>query len=169
MARKIINTVDPAVGWAEKLWDQLRTGLLDVEKTIAQIIHDKAWEPLGYNDFTSAWAARLSDITLAVEVRPHVVYQMYREGSTPEDVAMAVKGVGLETANAYQREMNNGVPAKNASGRTPRPRAEVPFRTVFVQVPTADHRAWTRIAKRNNTTLAAIGLEAMAVAVGELP
>lgn len=169
MARKIIQGTDPAVAWADRLWEQLRTGLLDVEQTLAQIIHDKAWEPLGYPDFTSAWKARLSDVTLAVELRPHVVYEMFREGATPEDVAAAVKGVGLERAEAYRREMGNGVPATHARGRRTKPTKPLPFKTVFVQVPVAKHREWTRVAKRNNTTLAAIALEALAEAIKEMP
>lgn len=169
MARKVIQAADPAVSWAEKLWEQLHAGLLDVEKTIAQIIHDKAWEPLGYKDFTSAWSAKLSDITLAIELRPHVVFQMFREGATDEDVAAAVKGVGMETVDAYRREMDNGVPAKNATGRSKRKVQPLPFRTVFVQVPVDQHREWSRVAKRNKTTLAAIALEALCEAIEQLP
>jgi hypothetical protein len=166
--KKVIDTPDPAVAWAEKLWADLRTGLLNVEKSIAQIIHDKAWEPLGYNSFTEAWAAQVTDITIAAELRAHVVYQMYREGATPEDVAAAVKYVSRDQAEQFKREMDNGVPAEIASGRK-KPKGEpLPFVTVFVPVPRETHRAWTRVARNNDTTLAQIALRALETAMGEL-
>ena len=166
--KKVVNASDPAVAWAEKLWGELRTGLLNVEKTIAQIIHDKSWEPLGYNSFTEAWAARLSDITIASELRSHVVYQMFREGSTPEDVAAAMKGVGIDSADAFKREMENGVPAEIATGRKKSKSEPLPYVTVFVPVPRDTHRMWNRVAKRNDTTLAQIALLALEAAIGEM-
>jgi len=165
--RKVISTPDPAVAWAEKLWGELRTGLFSVEKTIAQIIHDKAWEPLGYNSFTEAWSAKLADISIASELRAHVVYEMYREGATEEDVARAVKGVGLDSAEAFKREMENGVPTSLATGRGKPKTKPDEFITVFVKVPREQHRKWSRIAKRNGTTLPRIMFAATEVEMGE--
>ena len=160
----IIETSD----WAEQLWRDLRTGLLDIQNTIATIIAEKAWEPLGYASFTEAWSARLADITIAPELRAHVVFEMFREGSTPEDVAAAMKGVGRESADAFKREMDNGVPADLASGRKPPKTEPLPYVTVFVPVPRETHRAWQRVAKRNKVSLAEVALAALEEAIGAM-
>ena len=168
MAKKVIEAADPSVAWAEKLWTELRTGLLNTEQTIAQIIHDKAWEPLGYGSFIEAWKVRLSDITFATELRPPVIYEMYRQGALPEDVALAVKGISRNGAEALKRQMDNGVPAKVATTRR-RPNKQPLFRTVFIAIPVANYREWDKVARRNDTTLPAVALEALAAAIGELP
>ena len=154
--------------WAEQLWRDLRSGLLDVQKTIATIIAEKAWEPLGYASFTEAWSSRLADITIAPELRAHVVYEMFREGSTPDGVAAAMKGIGRESAEAFQREMENGVPAELATGRKPPKTEPLPYVTVFVPVPRETHRAWQRVAKRNKVTLAEVALAALEEAIGAM-
>ena len=151
--------------WAEQLWQDLRKGLLNIQLTITTIISEKAWEPLGYDSFTEAWSARLADVTIAPELRAHVVFEMFREGSTPEEVAAAMKGVGRDSADAFKSQMENGVPAELATGRK-RPNTEpLPFVTVFVPVPRETHRAWKRVAKRNKVTLAEVALAALNEAI----
>ena len=167
MARKIIDTPDPAVAWAEKLWGQLATSLLATEKLITQIIHDKAWEPLGYHSFTEAWAARMADTRLGGELRAHVVYAMLREGSTPENVAAAINGISHRVAEQLADEMAAGVPASSA-GQRRRPRDPSPFKTVFVPVPRATHAKWERIAKSNDTTLGGVAFAALSEAMSEM-
>lgn len=151
--------------WYEQLWQDLRTGLLNIEQNIKTIIAEKAWEPLGYESFTEAWSARLADVTIAPELRAHVVFEMFREGSTPDEVAAAMKGVGRDSADAFKSQMENGVPAELATGRT-RPNTEpLPFVTVFVPVPRDKSLTWKRIAKRNKVTLAEVALAALEKAI----
>lgn len=100
---------------AEALWEQLHEDFANAEERMKQIIITKAWEPLGYRSFHEAWAERMSDISIAAEVRPHVVYQMLNEGMTPEDIDDAVKGIGADIAESLQRQRDNGVPAELAT------------------------------------------------------
>lgn len=151
--------------WYEQLWQDLRKGMFAMQQTITTIIAEKAWEPLGYDSFTEAWSARLADVTLGSELRAHVVFQMFREGSTPEEVAAAMKGVGRDSADAFKSQMENGVPAELATGRSRTNTEPLPFVTVFVPVPREAHRAWKRVAKRNKVTLAEVALAALNEAI----
>lgn len=99
---------------AQRLWDSLKALLTDTREAIQEIIKTRAWEPLGFKTFSDAWKANMSEIELARELRPYVVYQLLSEGRSTDDVADAVKGVGPETAEELDRQRRNGVPAEFA-------------------------------------------------------
>lgn len=100
---------------AQDLWADLRGHLLGAEKAIKEIIATKAWEPMGYSTFAEAWTEHMSGITIATEIRAHVVYQMLSEGMTSFDVACNVKGVGPTQASALDDQRRDGIPADHAS------------------------------------------------------
>ncbi|WP_156442347.1 hypothetical protein [Mycobacterium sp. IS-1556] len=101
------------MGDAERLWQALNP--LPV---IAEVIERRAWEPLGFETFTDAWRAQgLADVTLPVETRPYVVYQMLGERVPTDEIALLVKGVGPQTVESLKRQKSNGVPPSAASSR----------------------------------------------------
>ena len=117
----MIATKNPAVAVAENLWEALRSGFLGTEKTIVEIIKARAWEPLGYETFTDAWVKEVADISIANELLPHVVYQMFAEGLTVDEVAETVKGIGADRAESLDRQRRHGIPAHAASMYEVRP------------------------------------------------
>ncbi|HCG55364.1 MULTISPECIES: hypothetical protein [Brevibacterium] len=96
------------------LWDELRDGFLNIEKTIIKIIEAKAWEPLGYATFAEAWADRMDGVRLAGEVRAHVVYAMLAEGEAVEAIS-ARTGIGTGSVKDLRRQRSNGVPPEAAT------------------------------------------------------
>jgi hypothetical protein len=172
MAPKPVNTVtDPAVAWAEKLWQRLETGLLDTQNTIIAIIDAHAWEPLGYESFSKAWIDRImSKITIAAELRPHVVYQMFSEGLTAKQVAAAVKGVSPDTAARLKEQQDRGVPADAAAITVRQHRRKHPgnWRFLHLKVDTGTLAEWHRIARAQHRPTAEIALEAVTAAFEQL-
>ena len=155
----IVDTPDPAIVWAEKLWEHLQQGFLDIEATIIAIIEAKAWEPLGYESFAKAWVDKMSNISIAIELRPHVVYQMFSEGLTPEQVAAAVKGIGVKMAEALKRQRDNGVPADLVTPS--KSRKPLPYTTLFIKVPRDTLKQWKAIAKANGMKVEEVAFPAV--------
>lgn len=102
---------------AQKLWGLLRQHFINFERTLEEIVDKRAWEPMGYASFPEAWTAQMGDITLAAELRPHVVYAYFDAGASIGDVAAGVKGIGRDRAEALNRQRDSGVPASDASLR----------------------------------------------------
>lgn len=153
--------------WAENLLDRLHKNLLDTEETLATFIRHKLWEPLGFSSFATAWTARMSDITLAAELRPHVVYQMFAEGATVDEVVNAVKDVGPESAESLRRQREHGVPVGMAVVRQHyRKRPKRHF--VTFEVDGGEKAEWESIAKAHNTTVDDVAVSAVRAAFAEL-
>lgn len=123
------TTIDLTKDTASSLWDELRDGFNNIEKTIIRIIEVEAWKPLGYATFAEAWNDRMSGVRLAGEVRAHVVYYMLSEGADVDAVS-ATTGIGAGSVRDLKRQKSNGVPPHAATlvrqHRRSRPRA--PFR-----------------------------------------
>lgn len=160
MAR--IRTVqDPAVAVAEGLWAQLRSNFLDTENTIKAIIQTRAWEPLGYESFAKAWIDKMSDLTLPTEIIPHVVFEMFSEGLTADEIANAVKGIGRQTAEYLERQRDNGVPAEAAETVVRRHHRRKPARHwIEFEIQGDELRLWKRLASQQNMTVRQIALRA---------
>lgn len=79
---------------ASRLFGRLRAALLDLDTILADITEKKAWEALGYETFAEAWKDKLGDVKLSGSLTAAVAYAMYDTGSTPEQVAEAVHGLG---------------------------------------------------------------------------
>lgn len=144
---------------ANELWGSLRSNLLAAQDNIRQIIATKAWEPLGYDTFTEAWADRLADLKLYGELRAVVVYEMFNDGSTTNDVCAAMAGVGPTTAKNLKLAHDKGLdPAaahtisKSADRHRPGSDKDKP-KTVFVRLNADDHAALTRLAADQDATV----------------
>lgn len=163
--------VDLTRAQAVELWGRLRQHFVNAAQAVEEIIEARAWEPLGYGSFAEAWNAQMGDVTLAVEVRPHVVYQMLTEGYDYDAVAAAVKGVGRDRAESLDRQRRNGVPARDASMTVVRShRRKLPSvaGTIHVPVGPIALRRYQEIAEKRETTVEAIAAEAIAAKFGEL-
>lgn len=156
---------------AAALWGKLRQHFINAAAVIEEIIERRAWEPMGYASFAEAYHAQLADVTLAVEVRPHVVYQMLTEGYDYDAVASAVKGIGRDRAESLDRQRRNGVPASDASmhvvKRHQRRNPSVAG-TIHVQVGPIALKRYQKIAEKLDMTVEQIAAEAIADRFGEI-
>lgn len=153
------------------LWGKLRQHFIDAAKVMEDIIEQRAWEPLGYGSFAEAYTAQMGDITLAVEVRPHVVYQMLTEGYDYDSIAEKVKGIGRDRAESLDRQRRNGVPAKDASmtvvRRHLRKKPTGPA-WIHVDVGPIALKRYQKIAEKHNLTIEQVAAEAIAARFEEL-
>lgn len=99
---------------AAALFAELRGNLLAAEETITQIIHAKAWESLGYASLAEAWASEMKGVRLAGVVEAHLLYAMFEQGTSVNDAAQAVHGVGPTKANAYHHAWTRDLPPSQA-------------------------------------------------------
>jgi hypothetical protein len=148
---------DPAVAWAEKLWKKLHTNLLGTQTTIIEIIKAKAWEPLGYESFAKAWIDQMSNISIRVELVPHVIYALLDESIPEDEIAEIVKGVGPEAVEAFARERDNGVPADQARGRKQNPSAT--SWTLFLHPGKERKIRWDEAAAKLDRALSDLAIE----------
>jgi hypothetical protein len=159
------TALDTEVARAEKLWEKVRSGFLQAQQGLIEVIATKAWAP--HATFTEAWNAYMAGITLASELRPLVVYQMITEGLADTEIADAVKGLGPEIVELLRRQKANGVPADLATTR--KPQVKSPTVTVFLRIPRAEAEDWDRRAERAGSTKEEIAYEATKSAMAELP
>jgi hypothetical protein len=152
---------DPALAWAEKLWKQLHTNLLGTQKTIIEIIRARAWEPLGYETFAKAWIDQMSDISIRVELIPHVIYALLDETVPVDEIAEIVKGVGPETVANYALDRENGVPADQARGRRKQRRGRSTSWTLFLHLGKERFTRWTQIAATTDRNLEDVAIDAL--------
>lgn len=115
MATATKTKVELTARQESNIWRKLRNHFLAFQDVLEEIISKQAWTSSGFASFSEAWAHHMSDITLAAEIRPHVVYQMLAEGLSIEEIAGAVKGVGADTAQSLSHQRESGVPAQLAS------------------------------------------------------
>lgn len=144
------------------LWGSLRQHFINAAAVIAEIIERRAWEPLGYGSFAEAWTAEMREITLAPEIRPHVVYQMLAEGTPTEDVPDLVKGIGPRGAAALDRQRRNGVPADYAVVNEHLRRKPCAPDTVHVKVGKAMFAEYKRVADEAGLSVEEIAKDAIA-------
>jgi hypothetical protein len=169
--KQVKDVQDPSVAWAEKLWERLESGLLDVQNTIIAIIDAKAWEPLGYESFSKAWVDKImSKITIASELRPHVVYQMFDEGLTADQIADAVKGITPETARNLKRQKGHGVPPDQATTTVRQHRRKLPGQWSYLHLKVENETLveWKRRAEASGRTVNEIALAAVTLVFDEL-
>ena len=104
---------------AEALWDSLRDAFANVEARIIEVIETRAWIPLGYATFPEAWNDRMKGFRLATEgLKAHVVYAMFADGQSDEEIITALGGQVGDQAVARLREQRvMGVPAGVATTR----------------------------------------------------
>lgn len=153
---------------ATALWAKLHQHFVNAEEVVREIIDTRAWEELGYKTFAEAWKATMSDITLAVEIRPHVVYQMLGEGWSAADIAEAVKGVSSEGVESLERQRDNGVPVDYAIVNRHVRRKPSPSETLHITVGYAMLQEYRRIAAKYEMSAEEIAREAVAERFAQL-
>lgn len=161
-----MTTVSEASALA--LLDRMRSALFDFEAALTEFITAEAWTALGHNSFAECWAANMSDITIAAELRPLVVYRMFDDGATDEDIQKSVKGVGAHGAEELRRQKKNGVPAGMARVRQHNRRHPAPPRFVTVDVGPELLAHYKQVAHDHGTTVEIIAADALSFAVGIL-
>ena len=156
---------------ALELWGRLRQSFINAATAMEEIIEARAWEPLGYGSFGEAYHAQMEGVTLATEVRPHVVYQMLTEGYDYDAIAASVKGIGRDRAESLDRQRRNGVPAKDASLSVVREHLrKQPSAAAYVHVPVGPIalRRYREIAEKRGMTVEQIAAEAIEARFQEL-
>lgn len=153
---------------ASDLWDELRDGFNNIEKTIIRIIEVEAWKPLGYSTFAEAWNDRMSGIRLAGEVRAHVVYFMLSEGEDVEAISTTT-GIGTGSVKDLARQKSNGVPPEAATlvrqhrRNLPRP----PFR-LTVELTEEERERFVEVCKARELDMAEEAQKAIRVHFAQL-
>lgn len=99
---------------ANRMWDDLRKGLLATQDAIKKIVENRAWEPLGYSSFIEAWEDRVKGIPLADAVQVEVVYLMFDQGATATEVSEAT-GTKKKLTEGLQNAKELGLPASVAT------------------------------------------------------
>jgi hypothetical protein len=146
---------------AVALWDSLRDNFLNATNNIKAIISARAWEPLGYNSFAQAWREEMVGISLAGEIRVHVVYQLLEEQVPVQDIADMVGGVGPTLTESLARQKNNGVPADCAVVSEHIRRKPRPADTLHVKVGATMLYEYRRIAALAGESVEDIAMEAI--------
>lgn len=149
---------------AETLHREIRDGLLNIEKKIAEFAQRQGHIVLGYKTFAAYWADRMSDVSLRqVEALHIVACVMYDEGATPAEVSSTIKGITTRRAEAVREQKNLGVapkkirvsPDKIVVREHERRTLRAPDHVVHVTLPPSTYRKFKTVARRLGTTLEA--------------
>lgn len=139
---------------SKELSEEIKSGLALTEKKIRKFIDGQGWIGCGYDTFYSWWDKELSGLSLAREIRPHIMYEMFAEGKKDEEVAVAIKGVGGEAIKSQRERFNQGLPPSLVEIR-PYVRQEASetkgCRVEFQS--NAEYKRAVEIANSNGTTL----------------
>lgn len=92
------------------LFLKLRHHLASADHTLDQIIDYQEWRNLGHDTLHEAWAANMAGVQINGVQRAKIILAMYEEGTTFEQAAEAIHGVGYQTArlffNAYINQLD---------------------------------------------------------------
>lgn len=153
---------------ATALWDALRQHFTNAADTIRAIIEDRAWEPLGYLSFAEAWGREMKDVSLADEVRAHVVYQLLEDRVPLQDIPDMVGGIGPVMAEGLARQRRNGVPADCAVVREHLRRPPSQPDTLRIKLGATMLYEYRRAARLQNESVEEIAKEAIAARFAEI-
>lgn len=142
---------------AEALHAEIRDGLLNIEKKIAEFAMRRGHLALGYKTFADYWLDRMSEVSLRqAEATNIVACVMYDEGATPDQVAAAIHGVTKKRAEAIRSQKQLGVAPEVIVVREHERKADrAPDHIVRVPLPPSTYRKFKTLAKRLGTTLEA--------------
>lgn len=117
MSDDLIRTGEMAA--AEALWAELRSALARFDRVLSQIIAARAWEPLGYDTFSQAWADRMSGTRLGTAaMAAQVVYALIEDGLDRGQALLTLgpsSGVGLAKFDTLAHQFHNGVAVEDAT------------------------------------------------------
>lgn len=107
---------------AQALLDNIRDGLINVEKNLVELVKVRGWEALGYETFSDMWKAELDGLPLARAMsQAHVCWALFAEKMPDEDIQELLGGKIGDKKLKYLREQHDvGVPAELASTTPPR-------------------------------------------------
>lgn len=140
---------------AETLHAEIRDGLLNIERKIAEFAQRRGHVALGYKTFAAYWMDRMSDVTLRQTEALHIVAcVMYDEGATADDVALTVNGITAKRAQAIREQKDLGVaPEKIRVREHDRNALRAPDHVVHVPLPPGTYRRYKSVAKRAGVSL----------------
>ena len=104
--KKHMSTTDtPMLSKEEetRLWDRLHDHFVNARVIMDEIIAKKAWRASGYSSFAEAWADKMSDVTVPVDLRSAIVYQLLAEKLSREEIT-AVPPPADEPGLAWSRD-----------------------------------------------------------------
>lgn len=107
---------------AQALLDNIRNGLINVEKNLVELVKVRGWEALGYDTFSEMWKTELDGVPLARAMsQAHVCWALFAEKMSDEDIQELLGGKIGDKKLKYLREQHDvGVPAELASITPPR-------------------------------------------------
>lgn len=140
---------------AEALHVEIRDGLLDIEKKVAEFAMRGGHLALGYRTFGDYWVDRMSEVSLrSPEAQNIVACVMYDEGASPEQVSASVNGITTKRATAVQEQKNLGIAPETIVIREHERKANrAPDHVVRVPLRPGTYRKYKAVAKRAGTTL----------------
>ena len=80
------------------------------------------WKELGYPSFTQMWRTQMTGTVLVPGDRRWVVYALYDEGCSPEEVTDLVMGLTLSEARTIKINHEADIPIGRVSGTGPHER-----------------------------------------------
>lgn len=139
---------------AAQMWENLRNALLLTEESIREIVRLRAWEPLGYDSFLSAWTDLMRDVPLASQcLKAAVIYAMFDQGAGDQEVALAVHQAGPRTVREMRRNHQLNVPPSLVRVKSFERRHPSPPQTVKFALPASQYADLTTRAAEENVTL----------------
>ena len=113
---------------AQALLNEIREGLVNVERRLRALIAGHGWVALGYVSFQEMWSEELGEIRLATDaMRATVVYALLAEDLSDPEVIDTLGGrVNDEAVAALRRQKDHGVPSHLASTRVRAHRRNLP-------------------------------------------
>lgn len=155
---------------AEQLHADIRDGLLNIERKIAEFAKGGGHLALGYRSFAEYWLDRMADVSLRqTEALYIVACVMYDEGATPDEVAATVRGIAPRRAAAVLDQKNLGVAPDKIRVREHDRKAErAPNHVVHVSLPPSTFRRYRAVARRTGSTLEAEAEMALRLHFAEL-
>ena len=140
---------------AEILHREIRDGLLNIEKKIAEFAQRQGHLALGYKTFADYWSDRMSAVALRTPEALNIVQcVMLDEGLAPEEISRTLLGVSSATARKVKAQRDLGIRPEKIRVREHDRKAErAPESTVHVKLPPATYRKYKTIARRIGSTL----------------
>lgn len=148
--------LDPAVAQAERVVQKLLKDFLHVDENLREFLKVKPWTTLGYATLTKLWAERFTGTAVGkmlFPLIPVIVDEMLKGGSSVEDIADAVDGVGVETVVWLKEQLDDGVEAEHATTIKPPEKKAKPVKTLLLE-PGVDYMThWNKVAANQGKDL----------------
>lgn len=108
-------------GLSKRAKQQLNKSFLDdmfnAGAKLEQMIEVESWKADGFDTLLDFWNAKCSDLPFTLAEKKPAIYHMLGEGAEPEEIARAVRGVGVAAVESLKQDKAEGVPPEAASTR----------------------------------------------------